>query len=156
MKHLAMDSVARRSGMSTVLRKCYRMKKLLLDCHEQSDHVIENCRPDLFLVQKRTKVATIVNIAVPGDTNIVDREQDKILAHQDLKRKIERVWQPRRVNVIVVGALGTVTPKFQGYLDTVSYKLKVSNIQKTGSAHILRKVLEIFFDSLHGDRSFIQ
>ena len=122
--------------------------KLLWDFHVQSDHVIEHCRPDLLLVKKKTKEATIIDIAVPGDTRIADREQDKILAYQDLKREIKRVWQLRKVNVIpiVVGALGTVTPKFQGYLDTVSCKLKVSNIQKTallGSAHILRKVLEI-------------
>ena len=122
--------------------------KLLWDFHVQSDHVIEHCRPDLLLVKKKTKEATIIDIAVPGDTRIADREQDKILAYQDLKREIKRIWQLRKVNVIpiVVGALGTVTPKFQGYLDTVSCKLKVSNIQKTallGSAHILRKVLEI-------------
>ena len=106
--------------------------KLLWDCYEQSHHVIEHCRPDLLLVKKRTKEATIVNIAVPGDTRILNREQRRNLAHQDLKRKIKRVWQLRKVNSIVVGALGTVTPKFQRYLNTESYKLKVANIQKTG------------------------
>ena len=122
--------------------------KLLWDFHMQSDHIIEHCRPDLLLVKKKTKEATIIDIAVPGDTRIVDKEQDKILKYQDLKRELKTVWQLRKVSVIpiVVGALGAVTTNFQGHLDSVSCKLKVTNIQKTallGSAHILRKVLEI-------------
>ena len=122
--------------------------KLLWDFHMQSDHIIEHCRPDLLLVKKKTKEATIIDIAVPGDTRIVDKEQDKILKYQDLKRELKTVWQLRKVSVIpiVVGALGAVTTNFQGHLDSVSCKLKITNIQKTallGSAHILRKVLEI-------------
>ena len=122
--------------------------KLLWDFHVQSDHVIEHCRPDLLLVKKKSREATIIDIAVPGDTRIVDREQDKILTYQDLKREIKKNWQRRKVQVIpiVVGALGAVTGNLSRHLDSVSCKLKVSNIQKTallGSAHILRKVLEI-------------
>ena len=122
--------------------------KLLWDFHVQSDHVIEHCRPDLLLVKKKSKEAIIIDIAVPGDVRITDKEQDKILKYQDLKREIKTVWQLRKVSVvpIVIGALGAVTPNFRRYLDSVSCKLRVSNLQKTallGSAHILRKVLEI-------------
>ena len=114
----------------------------------QSDHVIEHCRPDLLLVKKKSKEAIIIDIAVPGDVRITDKEQDKILKYQDLKREIKTVWQLRKVSVvpIVIGALGAITPNFKRYLDSVSCKLRVSNLQKTallGSAHILRKVLEI-------------
>ena len=122
--------------------------KLLWDFHVQSDHVIEHCRPDLLLVKKKTKEAVIIDIAVPGDVRITEKEQEKILKYQDLKREIKTVWQLRKVSVvpIVIGALGTITPNFRRYLDSVSCKLRVSNLQKTallGSAHILRKVLEI-------------
>ena len=122
--------------------------KLLWDFHVQSDHVIEHCRPDLLLVDKETNTATIIDVAVPGDTRIVDREQDKILAYQDLKREIKKVWKLRKVSVIpvVIGALGAVTTNFRNHLDAIHCNLSISNIQKTallGSAHILRKVLEI-------------
>ena len=71
-----------------------------------------------------------------------------ILKYQDLKREIMTVWQLRKVLVVpmVIGALGAVTSNFRRYLDSVSCKLTVSNLQKTalfGSAHILQKVLEI-------------
>ena len=35
------------------------------------------------------KEATIIDTAVPGDTRIVDKEQDKILKYQDLKRELK-------------------------------------------------------------------
>ena len=122
--------------------------KLLWDFHVQSDHMIEHCRPDLLLVDKVTNTATIIDVAVPGDVRILDREQDKILAYQDLKREIKKNWHLRKVSIvpIVIGALGSVTSNFRKHLDTVHCGLSISNVQKTallGSARILRMVLDI-------------
>ena len=122
--------------------------KILWDFHVQSDHVIEHCRPDILFVNKKTNSATIIDIAVPGDTRIKTKEEDKILTYQDLKREIKKLWNLRSVKVvpIVVGALGAVTPDFQKHLDEVDCDLSISQIQKTtllGSARILRMVLDI-------------
>ena len=94
------------------------------------------------------KEAILIDIAVPGDTRIIDSEQDKILAYQDLKWEINRCWGLRKVKVIpvVVGALGAVSPKFSDYLTNLDCNLHPSNIQKTvllASARILRMVLDI-------------
>ena len=99
--------------------------KMLWDFHVQTDKNIEYCRPDILIVNKREKKAIIIDIAVPGDTRIVDREQDKILAYQDLKWEIKRCWGLRKVNVIpvVVGALCAVSPKFGDYLAKLDCKL---------------------------------
>ena len=122
--------------------------KLLWDFHMQTDHVIEARRPDIVLVKKKEATAVIVDIAVPGDTRIKTREQDKILKYQDLKREIKKLWNLKSVMVvpIVVGALGAVTPNLRKHLDSVDCNLSISNIQKTallGSARILRMVLDI-------------
>ena len=122
--------------------------KILWDFHVQSDHMIEHCRPDILLVNKKTNSAKIVDIAVPGDTRIKTKEEDKILTYQDLKREIKKLWNLRSVKVvpIVVGALGAVTTDFQKHLDEVDCDLSISQIQKTtllGSARILRMVLDI-------------
>ena len=110
--------------------------------------MIDHCRPDLLLVDKVTNTATIIDVAVPGDVRILDREQDKILAYQDLKREIKKNWHLRKVSIvpIVIGALGSVTSNFRKHLDTVHCGLSISNVQKTallGSARILRMVLDI-------------
>ena len=122
--------------------------KLLWDFHMQTDHVIEARRPAIVLVKKKEATAVIVDIAVPGDTRIKTREQDKILKYQDLKREIKKLWnlKPVKVVPIVVGALGAVTPNLRKHLDSVDCNLSISNIQKTavlGSARILRMVLDI-------------
>ncbi len=122
--------------------------KLLWDFHIQTDHVIEHRRPDIVLVNKKEASALIVDIAVPGDTRIKTKEQDKIMVYQDLKRELKTLWNLKSVKVvpIVVGALGTVTHSFRKHLDDVDCNLSISNIQKTallGSAHILRMVLDI-------------
>ena len=122
--------------------------KLLWDFHVQTDRVVEHCRPDILLVKKKEERAIIIDIAVPGDTRIKTKEQDKILAYQDLKREIKNVWKLKSVKIvpIVVGALGAVTSELRNCLDEVDCHLTVSNVQKTallGTAHILRKVLDI-------------
>ena len=93
-------------------------------------------------------IATIIDVAVPGDTRILDREQEKILKYQDLKREIKKNWNLRKVTIVpvVIGALGTITINFRKHLDAVHCNLSISNLQKTallGSARILRMVLDI-------------
>jgi hypothetical protein len=69
----------------------------------------------------RSDIITIIDVAVPGDTRIADREQEKILIYQDLKREIKKIWKLRKVSVVsvVVGALGAVTSNFRKHLDTI-------------------------------------
>ena len=114
----------------------------------QSDHVIEHCRPDIIVIDKETNSAVLIDVAIPGDVRIISREQDKILAYQDLKREIKKNWNLRKVTIvpIVIGALGAVSPNFRKHLDSVHCDTTIAGIQKTallGSAHILRMVLDI-------------
>ena len=90
----------------------------------------------------------MIDVAVPGDTRIVTKEQDKILVYQDLKREIKKNWDLRKVYIVpvVIGALGAVTSNFSKYLDSIHCNLSVSKLQKTavlGSARILRMVMDI-------------
>ena len=86
--------------------------RILWDFHVQTDKNIEHCRPDILIINKCEEEAIIIiDIAVPGDTEIIDREQDKILAYQDLKYEMKRCWGLRKVKVssVVVRAPGTVS-----------------------------------------------
>ena len=112
--------------------------KILWDFHVQTDKKIEHCRPDILILKKHEKEAILIDIAVPGDTRIIDREQDKILAYQDLKWEIKRCWGLRKLKVIpvVVGPLGAVSPKFSDYLTNLDCKLHPSNIQKNSTVRV--------------------
>ena len=44
----------------------------------QTDHVIEDWRPDLVVVDKKERSCKIIDFAVAGDSRIEEKEKDKI------------------------------------------------------------------------------
>ena len=62
--------------------------KKLWDFNIQCDHVIENRRPDLILIDKVKRTAFITDIATPGDNRVGKKELEKITKYQDVKREI--------------------------------------------------------------------
>ena len=122
--------------------------KILWDVNIQCDNVIEARRPDIVIVDKRENSCIIVDIAVPADKRILDKENEKIEKYQELKREIGRLWGLRKVRVIpvVIGALGSVSKRFDKWIEELEIKPNVVDIQKSallGTARILRKVLEM-------------
>ena len=76
-----------------------------------------------------------------------EKEGEKLEKDQELKREIKNIWGIRHVEVvpIVVGALGGVSKRLDGWLTKLGIAIKKGLLQKTallGTARILRKVLE--------------
>ena len=121
--------------------------KILWDMTIQCDHYIEARRPDILVVEKESKKALIIDIASPGDCNVGEKESEKVVKYQDLKREIMKLWSLKSVEVIpvVVGALGSVSKKIGQYLEKIGIDVRIGLLQKTallGTARILRSVLE--------------
>ena len=51
--------------------------KLLWDFNVQTDKTIEARRPDLILIDKIIEECKIVDVAIPGDTRVVKKEEEK-------------------------------------------------------------------------------
>ena len=122
--------------------------KLIWDINIQCDNVIEARRLDLILVDKKAKSCVIIDVAIPGDCRICEKEIEKIEIYQNLKRELKRFWSLKKVEVVpvVVGALGCISKGFSGWMDTLGIKLNVGMVQKSvllGTARILRKVLDM-------------
>ena len=87
-----------------------------------------------------------MDIAVPGDSNVLQKETEKYEKCQGLAREIKRIWKSRtKVVPVVVGALGSVSKKLAGHLEQIGIKNRTRTMQKSallGTAHILSKVLE--------------
>ena len=65
--------------------------------------------------------------------------------YQDLKREIERLRRLKMIEVVpaVIGALGSVTKEFDGWIEKLRITNNVGVTQKTalfGTSRILRKV----------------
>ena len=51
----------------------------------------------------------LIDIAVPGDSRVASKENEKVRKYQDLARELRKLWQVKvKVVPVVVGALGTI------------------------------------------------
>ena len=93
-----------------------RKEKWYWDINIQCDDVMEARRPDLILVDKKEKSCVIIDVAVPGDCRIRQKEIEKVEKYQNLKRELKRLWSLKKVKVVpvVVGALGCISKGFSG------------------------------------------
>ena len=117
------------------------------DFNIRTDRVIEARRPDIVLIDKKNKETMIIDVAVPGDFRVKEKEIEKITKYQDLVVEINRMWDTNsKVIPIVIGALGAQNQLID-YLALLGVQTrKAESMQQTallGSAHILRKVLSI-------------
>ena len=122
--------------------------KLIWDINIQCDNVIEARRPDLILVDKKAKSCVIIDVAIPGDCRIREKQIEKVEKYQILKRELKRLWSLKKVEVVpvAVGALGYISKGFSGWMETLGIKLNIGMVQKSvllGKARILRKVLDM-------------
>lgn len=122
--------------------------KVLWDINVQCDNVIEARRPDIIVIDKKERKGLIIDIAVPADVRVEEKEREKVEKYQDLKREIGRLWNLKKVEVVpvVIGALGSVTKEFDRWIEKLGITFNVGVVQKTallGTARILRKVLEM-------------
>jgi hypothetical protein len=121
--------------------------KILWDCAIQTDHIIQARRPDIVVQEKEINHTWIIDIAVPGDARVTEKEREKVERYQDLAREIRRLWKTSvTVIPIVVGALGAVANLHEQMEMLEMDKKDVDRVQFSallGSARILRKVLDI-------------
>ena len=87
--------------------------KILWDFTIQCDHLIQSRRPDIVVVEKEKKECKIIDIAVPNDVRVGNKEQEKVEKYQDLRREIAALWGMKKTEVIplVIGALGMISKK---------------------------------------------
>ena len=93
--------------------------KLLWDFSIRTDYHIEARRPDLVLVDKSKRSCRIIDLAIPEDSGVKEKEAEKVEKHQNLARELRRMWEVKtKTNVvpIVLGALGTIPLRLNGNL----------------------------------------
>ena len=123
--------------------------KILWDFTIQCDQKIEARRPDIvFIDKKEREVVIIIDVAIPDDDRVKDKELEKVEKCQLLKDEIAKVWRMRKVILIpvVIGALGAISVNFKECMKRIGVNVKLEVIQKTallGTAKILRKVLSL-------------
>ena len=90
-------------------------------------------RPDIFLVDKKEREVVIIDVAIPDNDKVKDKELEKLEKYQLLKDEIVKVWRMRTVIVVLVdiGAHGAVSVSFKEYMKRIGVNVKLEVIQKT-------------------------
>ena len=104
--------------------------------------------PDVVVVDRKTKLWTIIDFAVPLDFNVVSKQHVKIETYHDLAVEFRRMHSGIRTKriPIVVGAFGTIPKALPGYLKELGIPDIVGGLQKTallGTQRILKNVLSL-------------
>jgi hypothetical protein len=74
----------------------------------------------------------LINVAIPGDRNVTQKETEKILKYKDLTIEIQLMCNVKtRVIPVIIGATGTISKSFRKYLCTITGNHEVREIQKT-------------------------
>jgi hypothetical protein len=111
----------------------------------QTDTTIPNNKPYIIIRDNENRTCMLIDVAIPGDRNVIKKETEKILKCKDLTIEIQRMWNVKtNVIPVITGANGTILKSFRKYLSNVPGIHEVKELQKTailGTAHILWKVL---------------
>jgi len=111
-----------------------------------TDSEVTANRPDIIIKKQKEKTCTLIDVAIPADRNVAQKEAEKKLKYNRLCIEIQRTWNLKCTIIpVIIGATGIVTRSLMKNLETVSGRHSVHSLQKTailGTSHIIRKVLQ--------------
>ena len=75
-----------------------------------TDRDVTANRPDIIIKNKKEKTCTLIDVAIPADRNVVQKEAEKKLKYKSLCIGIQRTWNLKCTIVpVIIGATGIVT-----------------------------------------------
>jgi hypothetical protein len=115
-----------------------------------TDRTIKNNKPDIVIIDKSMKTATLVDIACPLDHNISPTESEKIRKYIDISAEIKDLWKLRenpKIIPLVISTNGLISKNLIKNLKKLHIsKSIVKLLEKTAILHtcnIVRKFLQI-------------
>ena len=73
----------------------------------------------------------LIDIAVPDDSRVEVKENEKVQKYQDLARELRKLWQVKvKVVPVVVGVLGTIPKALEKQLKEIETSVRVELLQK--------------------------
>jgi len=73
------------------------------------------------VIDKIQKIVQIVDVSVPSDCHVTQKEKEKIEKYRDLSIELSSLWRMKcEVTSLVVGGLGCVTTMLEVYLQKLA------------------------------------
>jgi hypothetical protein len=94
----------------------------------QTDRTIPSNKPDIVIRNNEKGTCILIDVAIPSDRNVIQKEAEKILKYKDLTIEVQRTWNVKtRVIPVITGVTGTISKSFSApYQET----MKLRNYRK--------------------------
>jgi len=80
----------------------------------QMDRTIPNNKPDIIIRDNEKRTCILIDVAIPGDRNMIKKEAEKILKYKDLTIETQHMWNVKtRLITVIIGATGTISKSFR-------------------------------------------
>ena len=105
---------------------------ILWDFPIQTDKPLLHNRPGIMLINYKEQTSLIIDISVPRDENIQDKELEKIDKFQSLEIDLE-LWKVKIILIsVVVGALGAIiADRLAGWLAQIPGTISEVDLQRS-------------------------
>ena len=111
-----------------------------------TDREVTANRPNIIIKSKKEKTCTLIDVAIPADRNVVQKEAEIKLKYKSLGIEVERMWNLKCTIIpVITAATGIVTRSLKKNLQAIPGTHPIDSLQKTailGTSHILRKALQ--------------
>jgi hypothetical protein len=76
----------------------------------QTDREVLANRPDIMVRNKKDKTCLLIDVAIPSDKNVIQKEAEKKLKYKNLSIEIQRMWIVKCFVIpVIIGATGIVS-----------------------------------------------
>jgi hypothetical protein len=87
--------------------------------------------PDIIIKNQKDKSCLLIDVAIPPDKNVIQKEAEKKLKYKDLSIEIQRMWNMKFFVIpVITGATGIVRKSLQKYLETIPGQHSIDSLQK--------------------------
>jgi hypothetical protein len=97
----------------------------------QTDRTTLNNKPDIVNRDNEKGTCMLIDVAIPGHRNVIQKEGEKILKYKDLTIEKQRMWNVKtRVMPLIIGATITISKSFRKYVSNILGNHEVRKLQK--------------------------
>ena len=84
---------------------------------------IPNIKVDCIISGNKQGTCKLIDVAIPGDRNVIKKETEKILKYEDVIAEIQRMLNVKaRVVSVVTGATGTISKSLRQYQESTKLR----------------------------------
>jgi hypothetical protein len=76
----------------------------------QTDREVLANRPDIIIKNMKDTIFLLIDVAIPSDRNVIQKESDNKLKYKNLSIEIQRMWNMKCFVIpVIIGATGIIT-----------------------------------------------